>query len=56
MKQLLFCNHCEIYIIHLGFECPKCGSRDVEIDREPDDIEGEDIEENEIDEDEDEYA
>jgi hypothetical protein len=36
MKQTLYCYDCNFFEIHFGFECPKCGSRNIDIDKEVD--------------------
>jgi len=36
MKQTMFCFDCKYFEINLGFECPKCGSKNIEIDKEVD--------------------
>ena len=36
MKQTLYCYDCNFFEIHFGFECPKCGSINIDIDKEVD--------------------
>lgn len=35
MKRLFYCFDCGFFETYLGYDCPKCGSANVEIDDEP---------------------